>query len=366
MKIMQQYNVISLSQYYEAVEKIYQIMKRDQSDKSGHLWFRAHSYAHYQLLPTLYREKNYKSNSCKTYSQINLKEEQRYQHFKARVYHSIQSNPTYKSEWMEIYQHHLGSSRLMDWSESARTALIFALESRINTKNNKQLEYDRYHQTPCIWVLNPYKLNLLSYQYIANELPKYKYFSKIFGTKVIYKKLCNEMQNNKDIYFGNSQEDIEIQGILSLCVLEDYRNILNTLFENYVNSYQFNPFYYMILRMYSDATPYIIEDETQTILPPLAILHPYHSERIRAQRGVFTIFPNYILENKAEEYFIKRKIDIRAMEKQTYISDCIACINILDPSAVAEGLIKNGERRTEIYPDIQRYSDVIETQKYFY
>lgn len=369
---MKIYNVSSLSQFYEAVDDLHCKMKQssevsaENSPGKGGLWFRAHGYAHYQLLPTLYRGKYYKSNKTNTYSQMNLKEDLRYQHFKARVYHSIHSNPVRESEWMEIYQHHFGSTRLMDWTESARTALLFTLEARIDTRTDKKLEYERWHQTPCVWVLNPYLLNFRAYDFLAGRMGNQKQFMGTLSKSTNFRDLCREMKNNKEIYFNVPDEDIEIQGILSLCVLEDYRASLGAELEQYVKNLQFNPFYYTALRVYSDGLPYIISDEKEHILPPLAILHPYHSERIRSQRGVFTIFPNYILGASAQEYISKRKIDIRAMENQPYINDCLACINILNPSKVAETLIKSGGRRTELYPDIQNYADVIETKDYYY
>ena len=49
-----------------------------------------------------------------------------------------------------------------------------------------------------------------------------------------------------------------------------------------------NSVYYVLGRIYSDG--YILEDRK---IPPLAVVHPYHSERIKAQKGVFTVFPFY-------------------------------------------------------------------------
>ena len=43
----------------------------------------------------------------------------------------------------------------------------------------------------------------------------------------------------------------------------------------------------------------VLEDRE---LPPLAVIQPYHSERIKAQRGVFTAFPFYNEEEYDEDY----------------------------------------------------------------
>ena len=46
--------------------------------------------------------------------------------------------------------------------------------------------------------------------------------------------------------------------------------------------------YYFLIKIYSMG--YILKDR---VLPPLCVVHPYHSERIKAQRGFFSVFPHY-------------------------------------------------------------------------
>ena len=67
---------------------------------------------------------------------LQLNADYRYQHFKARVFHEIDTNPELRSEWLEIYQHHFGNTRMLDWSESAKTALSFAVEPYLDTSEN--------------------------------------------------------------------------------------------------------------------------------------------------------------------------------------------------------------------------------------
>lgn len=357
--------VASLSEFYEA---LHEITSSDKDKGHPNYWFRGHSYNYYTLLPSLYRGKFYKSNGDGTYSSMNLKENYRYQHIKARAFHNIHTNPQYQSEWQEIYQHHFGRTRLMDWTESARTALTVALEPFIDTRMNKELEYKRQHITPCIWMLDPYKLNEKVYDYFAERFcaDMGGCFHTWYGTKLSLNDICQELERNKNIYFDNGDGDPEIKGIISLCAIEDYRRNFGGGVESAVKRYEFNPFYFLALKMYSDAVPYDIGDGRREFLPPIAILHPYHSERIRTQRGAFTMFPNYIVNDKAEDFYKNRDIDVRAMEWQALIQDCLKAIYILNPHRIAKDMVQSGVRRSELYPDIQTYADIIETQEYYY
>lgn len=125
---------------------------------------------------------------------------------------------------------------------------------------------------------------------------------------------------------------------------------------------EFNPFFYLCLRLYADALP--VEVHTgDNILPPLAILHQYQSERIRAQRGAFAIFPNYSLDQSAKKYK-NLGYDCRMLENQSYIADCLYEIRILNPNQVARDLLYSGERRTELYPENEYYVHTMEAAKF--
>lgn len=362
---MRTYNVSSLADFYRAVTDI--------GEKRGvkRLWFRGHTYNHYHLLPGLYRGNYYIANENMTYSDLDLREDYRYQHLKARVFHNVHSNPVHRNEWQEVYQHHLGLTRLMDWSESAKTALSFALEALIDTRQNiLDLEYKRKNMTPKVWVLDPLELNLKVYEYLAGDTSEPQ--AEICLERVLdevdlsarVSVFQNELERSKDIYFKPAASDLEVEGIMSLCVLEDQRRMMGAQLKKRIQKFEMNPFHYMILRLYADAVPYLVTNEKQCILPPIAVLHPYHSERIRKQRGVFTAFPNYVMEDRVKQYIVRRGKDIREMEKQSYIDSCLDEINIVAPGEVARELIYSGERRTELYPDIEVYAQVMETQQY--
>jgi len=376
--MVREYFVSSLGEYYEVLNVIAEEEKdRDakrsvkknasvQEGREPRLWFRGIKTRKYDLLPTLYRNNYQGSNKARTYSDMNRREDYRYQHFKARVYHAVATNPELKSEWQEIYQHNLGKTRMMDWTESAKTALAFSVEPFIITKYDKKLEYERMTITPCVWVLNPYRLNEKVYE-IVGELQDGYYVKALqdIGLSQFSADMKAEIRGHERIYFSGVKEDVEIAGILGLGILEKYREAMGERLKNCVENFEFNPFHYMALRMYSDALPVEIEN-TKDILPPLAILQPYHTERIRAQRGVFTVYPNYLMSKNMENLAKHRKIDYRAMNLQPQIQECFAKINIVDPHRMARQLIYSGERDCELYPEIENYVEVMETDKYYF
>lgn len=94
------------------------------------LWFRGQEYAHYNLVPNIFRDAQYKYNSLQTYSNNHLREDYRFQHFMARNYDKTDyREPHSIFEWQEVMQHFFSKTRLMDWSEFLFSALEFALEA---------------------------------------------------------------------------------------------------------------------------------------------------------------------------------------------------------------------------------------------
>lgn len=365
---MREYYVSSLGEYFSAIEDIAERDSEKTENTVPLLWFRGLTGNNHTLLPTLYRSETI--DSCDmAYNLFKQKEDTRYQHYKARTFHLIKTNPDFEGEWLEIYQHHDGKTRFMDWSESAKTALSFAVEAFLDTRNTDDLKKKRETITPTVTVMNPTALNRKAYRYFTTDeglaysaLKELMEDTESLDTAYC---ICDYMRKNEATLFAPRNRDTEMAGIVSLCVLEDMRKLGSEQLKRRIIEGEFNPYYYLILRYYTDALPVRIEHEGQEILPPLAILHPYHSERIRKQRGVFTIFPNYIFSKRTQELYDKRKVDVRIMEYQKITSPLLSRIYITDAQKVARELLYAGERRTELYPGLNDYANLLETTKFY-
>lgn len=359
---MKEFDVYRLSEFYDVISA-----KPFNINIEQPIWFRGHECNNYELSPSIQRGFLPSINGNNSYSQTTLRESMRYQHFASRAMHSLNNNVRSKVEWQEVYQHHFGKTRMLDWTESARTALSFALISYLDTQNNAELDIKRKSSTPVVWMLNPQKLNETVYDFFSSNSEIIKDALTDLDCQDI-NKFTNDIvtelnkDNAKELYFLYDS-DKSMGGILSLCMLDAYRTSNMSRMKSLVRDFAFNPFYYLSLRYYIDAVPNELSDSDK-IMPPLAILQPYHSERIRSQRGVFTVFPNYILKDDALELYTLYNYDIRIMENQPDISDCLAKINILNPIQVARDLVCSGERKSELYPDVDVYVHVVETDKF--
>ena len=90
-----------------------------------------------------------------------------------------------------------------------------------------------------------------------------------------------------------------------------------------------NPYYYAIARIYSDGLGL-----SKSKLPPLAIVNPYHSERIKAQKGVFTVFP-YYREQEGDRTIREMGINPGAMDSNKIARECLFKIDLHSPQEIA-------------------------------
>lgn len=351
------YTAASLEEYLEIIGFLNDSMtKSDQSLQYSPIWYRGHARQDYLLLPTLLRDS---SGMGTSYGRDHLREDLRYQHFRSKCNQLVDSVLESKIEWQEILQHHLGTTRLMDWSESAISALMFSLEAFIDPIDNKDLEYRRLTVTPTVWVLAPSKLNghiydtLQKRKDLINTALRDIEYGKA-AKRVLTAKIAAQLKNGRDIYFEN-HDKMSMNGIFCLSVIESERRAKGGRMKQLLQNAEFNPFFYLLLRYYNDGLPLPMES-----LPPLAIVHPYHSRRIQNQHGVFTVVPHYQIDQNQ----IGGIFDKRPMERQLLIRDCLCRIKIARPAKVAKDLLTIGERRVNLYPELDNYVRDMESKKW--
>jgi hypothetical protein len=129
--------VKSLSEFVEAVTKAETLI---DNNGSSEVWFRGASKQSHKLVPSLYRnDRKYDPDS--EYESIT--------EFinKARAFLNGSKEHDNMWDWLITCQHYGMATRLLDWTESALIALLFAIEN-VESANS-----------PCVWILNPYLFN---------------------------------------------------------------------------------------------------------------------------------------------------------------------------------------------------------------
>ena len=347
------YTAASVEEYLEIITFLSRRSKEEKIQEPR-LWYRGQK-RDLNLLPSLFRG-NESASNAPGYTTSHAKEDFRYQHFRSKCNQLVNRRPDSKIEWMELMQHHGVHTRLMDWSESAVTALLFSLEPFLDPdKNSRELSYRRASITPTVWVLNPVRLNRNIYQAFADCPNLLADASRDIiphdvdesRRKQFLSDLMERLKKKRGDYFLDETDC----AIISLSVIENERQANTVHLFRMIESDQFNPYFYLLLRYYNDGLPVRTE-----LLPPLAVIHPYHSQRIQVQHGVFTVTPYYCLDRASE--------DLRPMEYHPLAADCLKKIRITRPSHVAGELLAMGERLTSLYPEMELYNKDIEADTY--
>lgn len=343
----------SLTEIYQHIHNIGDMLEGNSDEKKRRplLWFRGHAFAKYNLNPNIFREADYKYNAQYTYSNNHLREEYRFQHFMSRNFDKVDYKiPQTVIEWQEVMQHFFAKTRLMDWSESVTVALEFALEAFITPNLDLEIEKRRNTAEPVIWILCPAELNKEVYRSFA-EGDK-TLIGKAVDKNILAVRIRRELKREtiSGIYYNlQNENEHNMNAMISLSALEVIRNAYKGRELEALNNYELNPFFYLLLRYYSDGLPVELGK-----LPPLAIIHPYHSERIKSQQGVFTVFPHYIPNEEIEK--MKNIIGNYPAIGMEYMSQCIPYlykIQIVNPERVAKELLVTNARRGDLYPDMQ-------------
>lgn len=361
----------NLEEIYHHIYEIDKKIKEKEKEKSRKsiFWFRGHAVASYSLDPNIFRGADYQYNENQTYSNNHLREDYRFQSFMARNFDNIDYRmPQYVIEWQEVMQHFFTKTRLMDWSESLTVALEFALESFIHPVKDEEITRRCKVAEPVIWILRPNVLNgkvyhsFIEHPELVDKAIPFK-DSRLKKDRIekqrIAKKISAELKNEEKhgtYYDLKGRSEQNINRIIGLSALEMEREAYRGREIEAVENFEINPFFYLLLRYYSDGIPVQMGK-----LPPVAVIHPYHSQRIRMQKGVFTVFPYYIPDKNME--LVKNttgKFPSFGMEYMEQCSDSLYQIRIVDPQRVAKELMMTGAKRGNLYPEMQNISQDME------
>lgn len=120
----------------KSIADLLRYLKRDTKDYEGQIWFRGQSVSSWTLQPSFARKKK------------NTSEFTVISRFKQNASLLIDKTPHSYFDWLFQMQHYGVPTRLLDWTESALTALYFAVEENKHQKKDGAL-----------WILLPTELN---------------------------------------------------------------------------------------------------------------------------------------------------------------------------------------------------------------
>lgn len=355
-------SVTSLAEYVQCIAEIAGKTEGKMPLAPKLLWFRGVSNRHYDLIPSLYRQtKLFPDGGDPAYSKYTMRhfsEDVRTQHYIAKNYHFFSKIPTSRVEWLEVMQHHSVKTRVLDWSESSVHSVVFAVEAFLDgTKYTKE---QRQHSSPCVWVLDPQEVNREVFRKLADDEKLFKELTNelcLSNTKQAFKHF-KYVLNAIGILNGNVTGDIDhLRAIVNLASINDELNRDRVRLKNMLEKDEQFMLSYLLSRIYSDG--YLLKSRKY---PPLAIVEPYHSIRIRSQKGVFTVFPHY-KEQSFDVNLRKAGLDPNAMQRNTIVKKNLWKINIDDPERMAFDLISNGILDSWLYPELPTVAYELEGRK---
>lgn len=328
------------------------------------LWFRGHFKQEYQLRPSLFRmvELNEQPAEMGVASGRALQEEMRYQHYIAKNYHFLNKNPDTKLNWLELMQHHSVKTRLLDWSESMFHPLIFALESFFD--GEKYTTEQRIEGSPNVWVFEPVEWNRKALEVLVQSR---EVLEECIDDILCYRdpkiKECVEKRlYSLEKYLPNYLQmkgSDHLEGIFNLSIIE--KELKDLTQEKLLYLLTEGEYYYCLFYVLYQVYLTTKLRSRKKVLP-LAIVESYHSDRIRAQRGAFTIFP-YYKEDEKMRSLRKAEIHLDAMENMPLCNQYLHKIRICNQDEIAFEIMNAGLNTSWLYPEMPVVSNAIENRE---
>lgn len=353
------FHTYTVSHLHEFIEVVEDIGRRNQFNQVTPpvLWARGHRQMEWNLRPTLLRTVGLNNNmQLKHASGRALEEELRKEHYIAKNYHFFQKDLQTSIEWMEVMQHHEVKTRLLDWSESPLHSLIFSLQCFMDEKYTQE---DRIKCSPNVWLLDVTGWNMvaiekiLSNDLLIDQCVDILSASTKHGVKDRIDKIA--APNMLDQYLQVKTVN-HLKGIFNLSsVLNEFQQMQRNDLEDLLTR---GELYYCII--YVLAQTYMKTDLRKYYeVMPLGIVEAYHSERIRAQRGVFTLFP-YYEEDSFYKAAAQAKIYLDSMEFMKNGNRFLHRIRLNNAEEIAYELINSGMNISWLYPEMPTVSNTIE------
>lgn len=148
--------VRNIQEYINAVSfGAKQIGATTDPGKNTPIWYRGESKDNYNLLPSLFRNENYKMlPRAQILGYYDL-----FRHHGLTSIELAGSNALNSVDIAVCMQHYGLPTHLLDWSENAMIALYFALHPEQNEMSKKEMEYSNLQNNKAVYLLNPERMN---------------------------------------------------------------------------------------------------------------------------------------------------------------------------------------------------------------